>query len=157
MKATTLFISLFFTTTLPIMADGGVSNTAIAWQQFVNRSPDNVLLDFSFAGYKHGEVAPADVYTLGYTVYDVTKYGLDGTDDFSDRAAFDRLVDEINNKARKMAAKPTPSSISRQDDTSCTPARTTSQTKPGSWPPRPSISSRATLLSKARAVTKPNW
>lgn len=83
------------------MADGGVSNTAIAWQQFVNRSPDNVLLDFSFAGYKHGEVAPADVYTLGYTVYDVTKYGLDGTDDLSDRAAFDRLVAKINDEAEK--------------------------------------------------------
>lgn len=101
MKITALFISLFFTTTLPLMADGGVSNTAIAWQQFVNRSPDNALLDFSFAGYKHGEVAPADVYTLGYTVYDVTKYGLDGTDDLSDRAAFDQLVAEINNTARK--------------------------------------------------------
>ncbi|WP_276894432.1 DUF4955 domain-containing protein [Hallella bergensis] len=101
MRYRNLLVSILFTTTLPLMADGGVSNTAIAWQEFVNSSPNNVLLDFSFAGYKHGEEAPADVYTLGYTVYDVTKYGLDGTDDRSDRDAFDKLVSDINNKARK--------------------------------------------------------
>ena len=32
-----------------------------AWNRFLSQSEDNVLLDFSYAGYKHGETAPPDV------------------------------------------------------------------------------------------------
>ena len=46
------------------------------------------VVDFSYAGYKHGEEAPADVYSLGYTVYDVTDYGAIPSDGKSDREAF---------------------------------------------------------------------
>ena len=37
---------------------------AEAWQQFVNADQQNVLLDFSYAGYKHGEIAPPETETL---------------------------------------------------------------------------------------------
>jgi hypothetical protein len=101
MKYRNLLVSILFTTTLPIMAGSGGENFSAAWQEFVNHSADNVLLDFSFAGYMHGEEAPADVSTLGYELYDVTKYGLKGDDNLSDRAAFEQLVGIINEKARK--------------------------------------------------------
>ena len=63
-----------------------------AWRNFKLRNDENVLLDFSYAGYKHGEVAPPDVWGLGYTVYDVTKYGLDPTGKTSSRQAFIDLL-----------------------------------------------------------------
>ena len=59
-----------------------------AWNKFLSDSEENVLLDFSYAGYHHGEEAPADVYTLGYKVYDVTDYGAVPNDGKSDREAF---------------------------------------------------------------------
>lgn len=71
------------------------SNGTLAWREFCNGSADNVLLDFSYAGYKHGEVAPPDVSTLGYTTYDVTKYGAIANDGKSDRAAFIKTVEAI--------------------------------------------------------------
>lgn len=37
---------------------------AEAWQQFVNADQQNVLLDFSYAGYKYGEMAPPEIETL---------------------------------------------------------------------------------------------
>ncbi len=82
------------------------SNGTLAWQQFCNGSADNVLLDFSYAGYKHGEVAPPDVSTLGYTTYDVTKYGAVPNDGQSDRAAFIKTVEAIlGGQAQKPSAK----------------------------------------------------
>ena len=74
------------------------ANACEAWQNFKARNSEsskNVLLDFSYAGYKHGEVAPPDVWGLGYTVYDVTKYGLDPTGQTSSRAAFVALLKEL--------------------------------------------------------------
>ncbi|MDE5852006.1 MAG: DUF4955 domain-containing protein, partial [Alistipes sp.] len=74
----------------------GVSSSAqgtLAWREFCDGSADNVLLDFSYAGYKHGEVAPPDVSTLGYTTYDVTKYGAIANDGKSDRAAFIKTIE----------------------------------------------------------------
>ena len=64
-----------------------------AWSKFVNQTSDNVLLDFSYAGYKHGEVAPPDVSTLGYTVYNITDYGAIPDDNLSDREAFCRMLE----------------------------------------------------------------
>lgn len=54
-------------------------------------------IDFSYAGYNHGETAPAErsiqeLEAAGYTVYDVTQYNLDGTDNRSDREAFIELM-----------------------------------------------------------------
>lgn len=47
------------------------SNTTPAWKKFLMNSDDNMLLDFSYAGYKHGEVAPPDGFSLGYEVMNV--------------------------------------------------------------------------------------
>ncbi|MBE6250893.1 MAG: DUF4955 domain-containing protein [Bacteroidales bacterium] len=60
------------------------------WQ---SRSDANVLLDFSYAGYDHGENAPAEAAALGYAVYDVTKYGAIPNDGKSDREAFLKCVE----------------------------------------------------------------
>lgn len=82
------------------------SQGTLAWQQFCDGSADNVLLDFSFAGYKHGEVAPPDVSTLGYTTYNVCDYGAVPNDGKSDRAAFVATINAIlNGQAHKPSAK----------------------------------------------------
>lgn len=44
-----------------------------AWRKFVMKSEDNLLLDFSYAGYKHGEVAPPDGFALGYKVINIAQ------------------------------------------------------------------------------------
>lgn len=58
------------------------------YRDFLAQNDDNVLLDFSYAGYSHGEIAPPDVETLGWKVYDVTDYGAIPDDNISDRDAF---------------------------------------------------------------------
>lgn len=58
------------------------------WNDYLAGNADNVLLDFSYAGYDHGETAPPDVYTLGYKVYNVCDYGAVPNDGKSDREAF---------------------------------------------------------------------
>lgn len=45
--------------------------TTEAWNKFLAGSSDNVLLDFSYAGYKHGEVGPPDGFSLDYEVMNV--------------------------------------------------------------------------------------
>lgn len=70
-------------------------NPAEAWIEFDNDLENNVLLDFSYAGYKHGEVAPPDVYSLGYKVYDITDYGATPNDGKSDRKAFIRALEAM--------------------------------------------------------------
>lgn len=51
------------------------------------------VLDFSYAGYRHGEEAPEDVSKLGYTLYDVTAYGAVPNDGKSDRTAILKALD----------------------------------------------------------------
>ena len=63
----------------------------------------NVLLDFSYAGYEHGETAPPDVWTLGYTVYDVTDYGAIPDDGKSDREALLKILDKIGINGNRKA------------------------------------------------------
>ncbi|MCM1178075.1 MAG: DUF4955 domain-containing protein [Clostridium sp.] len=65
------------------------------WNDFNAGNDANVLLDYSYAGYMHGEVAPPDVYSLGYKVYDVTDYGAIPDDGKSDREAFLKVLEEI--------------------------------------------------------------
>lgn len=80
------------------------------YQDFTDKSERNILLDFSYAGYKHGETeAPAvnlpenpvtgskvSVNGTEYTVYNIAEYeGADGTDDLSDRDAFKALLTDI--------------------------------------------------------------
>ena len=60
-----------------------------AWKHFVEESEENVLLDFSYAGYDHGNTAPAEITVTehsdgtctasnGYKVYNVKSYKTDG-------------------------------------------------------------------------------
>ena len=81
-------------------------NDCTAWKEFVTRDENNVLLDFSYAGYDHGESAPAEVtvtkgsdgtYTAsnGYKVYNIEDYGAKGDDDLSDRDAFLDMLEDI--------------------------------------------------------------
>lgn len=46
------------------------ANSALAWQRF-RQGEDNVLLDYSYAGYNHGENAPQGAFSLGYQVINV--------------------------------------------------------------------------------------
>ena len=57
------------------------------WDDWVSGSAENLLLDYSYAGYDHGESAPADGFDLGYKVYNVVDYGAVPDDGQSDRAA----------------------------------------------------------------------
>lgn len=93
---------------------------AEAWKKFKMQAEDNVLLDFSYAGYMHGEVAPPDVmidfdtpladasgnkyyngYITGgaqgsaiYKVYNIEDYGANGNDEVSDRPALIKILKE---------------------------------------------------------------
>ncbi len=58
------------------------------WDDWLDQNEDNVLPDFSYAGYNHGENVPPDGLSLGYAVYDVTQYGAVPNDGKSDRQAF---------------------------------------------------------------------
>ena len=93
---TILFAALSATTSLH------AQTTTPAWQKFVNNADDNVLLDFSYAGYHHGTEQPVDerdVYVLakklGYTVYNVCDHGAIPNDGISDRAAFEKIIEKI--------------------------------------------------------------
>ncbi len=46
------------------------ANSALAWQRF-RQGEDNVLPDYSYAGYNHGESAPQGAFSLGYQVINV--------------------------------------------------------------------------------------
>lgn len=63
------------------------------WNDFVAANEDNILLDFSYAGYRHGTEAPAG--TAGYTTYDVTSYGAIPSDGKPDREAFLKVLKDI--------------------------------------------------------------
>lgn len=76
--------------------------TTPAWQKFVNNADDNVLLDFSYAGYHHGTEQPVDerdvnvlAKKLGYKVYNVRYYGAVPDDGKSDRKAFEDIINKI--------------------------------------------------------------
>ena len=46
------------------------ASSALAWQHF-KQGGNNVLLDYSYAGYNHGESAPQGAFSLGYQVINV--------------------------------------------------------------------------------------
>lgn len=105
---------------LSLNMDASASTSANAWKKFMMKAEDNVLLDFSYAGYMHGEVAPPDVmidfdtpltdaagnkyyngYLTGgaqgsaiYKVYNVEDYGANGNDEISDRPALIKILKE---------------------------------------------------------------
>lgn len=78
------------------------AQTTPAWQKFVNNADDNVLLDFSYAGYHHGTELPVDekdvnvlAQKLGYKVYNVCDYGAVRDDGKSDRKALEDIINKI--------------------------------------------------------------
>lgn len=73
---------------LPDLSDELDNQPATVWDRFDRNLEGNILPDFSYAGYHHGEQAPPESGTLGYTVYDITKYGAVADDGKSDREAF---------------------------------------------------------------------
>lgn len=92
---TILFAALAATTSLH-------AQTTPAWQKFVNNADDNVLLDFSYAGYHHGTELPVDerdvnvlAKKLGYKVYNVCDYGAVPDDGKSDRKALEDIINKI--------------------------------------------------------------
>lgn len=92
---TILFAALAATTSLH-------AQTTPAWQKFVNNADDNVLLDFSYAGYHHGTGLPVDerdvnelAKKLGYKVYNVCEYGAIPNDGKSDRKALEDIINKI--------------------------------------------------------------
>lgn len=56
------------------------------YKDFIAQNEENILLDYSYAGYNHGETAPAE--SFGYKVYNVCDYGAIANDGKSDREAF---------------------------------------------------------------------
>lgn len=70
-------------------------NGCEAWNNFKLQNEENVLLDYSYAGYKHGEQAPPQVEGLGYKVYNVVDYGADPTGATSSREALVKLLTEL--------------------------------------------------------------
>lgn len=77
-------------------------NYTTAWNEFISNSSNNVLLDFSYAGYNHGLNLPADNYP-GYSVYNVTKYGAIPNDGKSDRKALEQVIKAIGQKPKANA------------------------------------------------------
>jgi len=71
------------------------------FKDFVLDEEENVLLDFSYAGYNRGESAPAEAAGWGWTVYDVTDYGAAPDDGISDRQAFLDCVKAATGKGYK--------------------------------------------------------
>lgn len=70
------------------VAEDEESAACASWKKFVKNDKDNLLLDFSFAGYMHGETAPPEVSALSYQTYNVLDYGAVPNDGKSDREAF---------------------------------------------------------------------
>ncbi len=70
------------------------SNISQVWLNYLYQNEDNILSDYSYAGYEYGEVAPPNVESLGYTTYDITdvKYGAIPNDGISDQRAFEQAV-----------------------------------------------------------------
>lgn len=76
-----------------------------AWRKFKTGASDNVLLDYSYAGYRHAEEAPADGMDWGYTVYNVCDYGADPTGKTSSREALEKLLYELKLSGTTPAGK----------------------------------------------------
>lgn len=116
---------------LELEVDASATTEAEAWKKFMMQTEDNVLLDFSYAGYMHGEVAPPDVmidfdtpladasgnkyyngYITGgaqgsaiYKVYNIEDYGANGNDEVSDRPALIKILKEAMKCTEESADK----------------------------------------------------
>lgn len=80
--------------TLELPAD----DMAEAWRRFIMKTDDNVLLDYSYAGYNYGESAPADGFAWGYKVINVKEVMTENS--LSAREALEKILDD-NSLIRK--------------------------------------------------------
>lgn len=80
--------------TLELPAD----DMAEAWRRFIMKTDDNVLLDYSYAGYNYGESAPADGFAWGYKVINV--YDVMTENSLTAREALEKILDD-NSLIRK--------------------------------------------------------
>lgn len=74
---------------------GTLGDMATSWYNFILQNANNVLLDYSYAGYNHGESAPPVATSLGYKIYNVKDYGAIPNDGLTDRAALEAIVTAI--------------------------------------------------------------
>lgn len=70
-------------------------NMAEAWRRFVMKTDDNLLLDYSYAGYDHGKTAPADGFAWGYEVVNIKDY-MENNNIKSPRLALNKILYERN-------------------------------------------------------------
>lgn len=56
------------------------TQTTLAWNKFVLGAEDNLLLDFSYAGYKHGEESAPDGKAWGFKEENIRDYMIEGSD-----------------------------------------------------------------------------
>ena len=75
-------------------------NTSNLWKEFVhdaNNNSSSTLLDFSYAGYRHGEESIPEV---NYPVYNVCDYGAIPNDGLSDREAVEKAIKTASQKGQ---------------------------------------------------------
>lgn len=80
---------------VPVQLSSMYSDACTTWLDFESASDANILLDYSYAGYMHGEIAPPNVETLGYKVYDITDYGAVPNDGKSDKEALIKVLEAM--------------------------------------------------------------
>lgn len=67
--------------------------TTLAWNKFLVGAEDNVLLDFSYAGYKHGEEGAPDGRAWGFTEENITDYMTPGSANYA-RDALNKILEK---------------------------------------------------------------
>lgn len=77
---------------LSLHLDASASTSAEAWKKFLMNAEDNVLLDYSYAGYDHGNTAPVDGFSLGYKVCNVQE--VMQNNNLNALEAFTKILDE---------------------------------------------------------------
>lgn len=83
------FLSIF----VALGSAAAPADSCRTWNDFAAGTQKNVLPDFSYAGYDHGESAPPAAESLGYKVFNVCDYGAVPSDGKSDRDAFIRALE----------------------------------------------------------------
>lgn len=90
-----------------LLVDIHNDGTAQAWKKYLMQTEDNVLTDYSYAGYDRGESAPKDGFAWGYKVCNV-KQRME-QDGLTALEAFTRILDEnrLIRKSSTNAQNPT--------------------------------------------------